>query len=269
MTDLKIHAISVPLRQWIQDEAKSKALDQRTKGTDQIIRLKKQSILRKATVGYGIVELLRHVRTVTNQCSTMATLDPAKECTVDNFVVHVSRHVQAIECTEQAPWNDVMGVSMISPALSAQLIEPSFLADIFDENIQDTMGRYLEVVITAPASSNPTTLLPRDTTNIGVRKISDGNDCHLLGILLYELYSGMCPFPAESNDKKSHQFSHKEPWKKKSSVRYDKKKGKSYSTLQTKLYAPLQELGFPSSICLLVQGKLQFLCLVASILFFM
>ena len=50
--------VNVPLRKWIQDEAKQNALEVQKKGADQIMPSKKQSLLRKTTVAYGIVELL-------------------------------------------------------------------------------------------------------------------------------------------------------------------------------------------------------------------
>mmetsp|Transcript_29922 Transcript_29922/g.63473 ORF Transcript_29922/g.63473 Transcript_29922/m.63473 type:complete len:914 (-) Transcript_29922:1454-4195(-) len=245
------YGVDVPLRKWIQDEAKRKALDRQKKGSDQMIPSKKQSLLRKTTVAYGIVELLRHSRIVssyqrlTMATMTMATICSAKKCNIDNFVVHIFSHDQAMGSTEQTQWNDVRGVSMISPALSAQISEPFFLSKIIDDNTQ--MGMYLEVDITPP--------LPNNITNNGAEQTSDRNDCHLFGVLLYELCTGMCPFPAESNGNTLlGSSSQKEPPKKRSTVRYDKKKGKSYSTLQAKPYTPLQELGFPSSISLLVQN---------------
>jgi len=175
------------------------ALHQRTSGPNQIVRIKKQSIIRKATIGYGIIELLRHAQIVSTQRLITTTTDLAKECTVDNFIVHVSRHVQAITYSEQASWDDIRGISMLSPPLSAQLIEPSFLSNIVDENIQDRMGRYLEVIITAPAYSNYSTIPRAISSDSPASSASNGNDCHSLGVLLYELYSGECPFPTSTH----------------------------------------------------------------------
>ncbi|KAL7538257.1 hypothetical protein ACHAXR_008411, partial [Thalassiosira sp. AJA248-18] len=56
------------------------------------------------------------------------------------------------------------------------------------------------------------------------------------------------------NDESMNRNSPTEPERKRSTVRYDKRKGKSYSTCQSKPYAPLQELGFPSSLSMLVQN---------------
>jgi len=211
---------------------------------------------------------------------------------------------------------------MIHPHYSATLNEPSFLANIVDENTQDGLGRYLEAFITAPTTSTSSATTTNNSSRVvhpsimalmltssqqqqqqhhhprkglgttpGVGRVNGNTDnCHMLGILLYELFSGLPPFPAELADgrlglggggrghhqmllggilnnrmmgngsmtnfsnSKANPCDMKEPDRKRSTVRYDKKKGKSYSTLQTKPYAPLQELGLPSSICLLVQA---------------
>ena len=151
---------------------------------------------------------------------------------------------------------------MVSPALSARITEPSFLSSIVDANVVDDLGRYVEVAI-VPS-------LPRNIANIAIGRRNEGavgDDCNLFGVLLYELYSGIAPFPADlirgqkmadddrlggrnalgwANDDELSR-------RKKTTVRYDKRKGKSYSrTLQRKPYASLQELGFPSSVSGLV-----------------
>eukprot|EP00578_Thalassiosira_sp_NH16_P001854 CAMPEP_0181137228 /NCGR_PEP_ID=MMETSP1071-20121207/33599_1 /TAXON_ID=35127 /ORGANISM="Thalassiosira sp., Strain NH16" /LENGTH=1245 /DNA_ID=CAMNT_0023223979 /DNA_START=76 /DNA_END=3809 /DNA_ORIENTATION=- len=240
-----VHNINVPLQKWIQEEAKREAL-QKTQRWDETIQLEKQSSLRKTTVAYGIVELLRHARIVSNgpQPSTSIL---AGECNVDNFVVLTSSQFQTAGDFSQLPWDDVGGVNMVSPSLSAQIIEPSFVIDSVDDNIQNRMGRYLEVYISPPP--------PTDAGDTGSASLaSDFNDCHLFGVLLYELYSGMAPFPSNPSGNNRGSSPEEEPPRKRSTVRYDKKKGKSYSTLQKKPYTPLKELGFSSSISTLVQN---------------
>ena len=166
---------------------------------------------------------------------------------IENFVVQ-SSYTRANGTPSS--WNDAQGVSMVSPCLSVKIIEPSFLANIIDGgNDEVSLGRFLEADI-------------HPSKNIAATAAEDsdgGNDCRLFGILLYELFSGIYPFPPNSRDAIEGNGSSPqvdasyEPAKKKSTVRYDKRKGKSYSTLQTKPYTPLQELGFPSSVCMLVQ----------------
>ena len=232
----------IPLRTWIEHDAKRKSDEQQgTKSQDESILSSKQSLLRRTTVAFGIVELLKNARVVSTSQLSAATVG------MDNFVVHTSAG-----CDGTSPsWDDVSGVSMLSPSLTAQIIEPSFLANFIDEsNGQKSLGRFLEVDIPLPGS----------VTNTDVALGSESNDCQLFGILLYEIYSGINPFPAASNDvtegngtSSQGDESPPEPARKKSSVRYDKRKGKSYSTLQTKTYTPLQEFGFPSSICMMVE----------------
>ena len=155
---------------------------------------------------------------------------------------------------------------MISPALSAQIHEPYFLSGISDSSTGDDRihGRCLEVVITPP-------IIDIDNSPAGGQNaVSNENWCRLFGALLYELYSGISPLhpllpdelirrlsttgenssgisPCDSNGADGE-----EPRRKKSTVRYDKKKGKPYSRLPRQRYAPLQELGFPSSVSRLV-----------------
>ena len=234
---------SVPLRKWIQDDAKQNTLDQQTKGPDHFIQLKKLSVLRKSTVAYGIIELLNHARIAfaCQQSSATSRTDFAKEFSIDNFNVHLSRRQD--QTTER---RNVVGVSMISPRFMAQLSEPSFISNIADENIQHRMGRYLEVDITPP--------LPSNITHDGAGQAFDKNDCRVLGMMLYELYSGMHPIPAKPIDNtqgiscppEDSNFGNScsESKREKSTGRYGKKKASR----------SLQERGFPSSVSLLVHS---------------
>ena len=145
---------------------------------------------------------------------------------------------------------------MSNPELSAEISEPFFLV----QGTQiDRWGRYLEIDITSPSSSSSTdTAVAAAISNlesvkaesITSRKRSaekNIDECRLFGNLLYELYSGTPPINTDGN---GEQY---QPTTKKSTVRYDKRKGKSYSTLQVTSNKLLQELGYPSSISILVQ----------------
>ena len=157
---------------------------------------------------------------------------------------------------------------MIMPRLSAQITEPSFLTGITDEN--DALGRHFEAEIIPP--------LPAQIVNVAQQSGQLDEDLKSFGALLYEIYSGVSPTENESNSI-NLTFNHgtpssilvgeaasavtKPPRKvSTSTVRYDKKKGKSYTRLQSQPYAPLHELGLPSCICLLVHhlmaGRIDF-----------
>lgn len=152
-------------------------------------------------------------------------------------------------------------------------------------NATTSVGRYVEVDIYPP--------LPNDrriVTNMNANDNDDDeamfderNECRAFGILLYEICAGVgtCPFQLSLQQQQQQQLAEQElthytgsaiheledtattttttttsttlgPQRKRSTaVRYDKRKGKSYST---SYYAPLQELGFPSSISTLVQS---------------
>ena len=240
--------IDVPLRKWIQDEAKRKSLERKRKGPAQVLLLEKQALLRKTTVAYGIVELLRHVRKLSHINGTTlahSAVGTGGECRIDNFVVQVSPQDQSVE-NKQNNWDDVRGVKMISPALSGNISEPSFVTDAYDEYVQkNRMGKYQIVDINPPLI---------DHFGFNMSDTSDSNDCYSFGVLFYELCSGMCPFSPDPNGNPRGNCPEEEPPRKKSTVRYDKRKGKSYSTMQTKPYSPLKELGFPSSVSTLVQN---------------
>ena len=264
----------ISLRSWISKEA-DEVLKQRTKRADEICWLKKAVLLKKTTVAYGIVELLRRANVLTDSqlrrlksASTLLSHADKERCVIDNFSVRLSSNAQPIENGSHPTWNNVRGVSMISPALSVQISEPPFLSGIVDNSTNNDLnqGRFLEVTFAPP-------LIEIDNSPaVGQNTSSNGNDCRLFGILLYELYSGISPFPAplpgeamgsqRTKEQKSEGISPRdssgssgeEPRKRKSTVRYDKRKGKPYLRQHRKTYTALQELGFPSSVSRLVSN---------------
>ena len=165
--------VVIPLRQWIQEEALRGTHEQQANPFDPI-RVKNQSTIRKTTVAYGIVELLRNAKVV--------SLNPAPTpmvCSVDNFAVQVTRG-------PRGSWNNVVGVGMIEPTMQAQISEPSFLGQILDDGAQENnMGMYLEVDILPP--------LPEGIARMDFGQANESYYCHGFGVLLYELYSGMPP----------------------------------------------------------------------------
>ena len=260
----------VPLQQWIQNEGNrigectSAGIDPQT-----LSLLKKQFLLRKTTVAYGIAKLLEHVQqvefqqqqqsgTIANNIGhfSAAAQQQQQQCTViSNFsVVTPHKNCKVGGSTETTDWKDeVCGIYMRSPTDTyAEISEPSFLANIED----DKWGRYLEVEITPPLTNNNHHTTSYNN-NMNTRKRpgeSSSNECHLFGILLYELYSGVSPNNNSTDGSSSGGLGGVEPARKKSIVRYDKRKGKSYSTLQQTPNTPLQELGYPPSISMLAQN---------------
>ena len=279
----------IPLRSWINHEA-AEVLNQMQKRPDEISSLRKAMVLRKTTVGYGIVELLRHanvsdfqLRRLTSP-SILLSHAASERCEIDNFAVRLASNLQTIQNGSRPAWNNVRGVSMISPALSAQINEPPFLSDSADISTREDLnqGRFLEVTIA------PSLIEMGNGPAVSQNASGNGNDCRLFGILLYELYSGtspsITPLPGELRDRlaartaallesqsKTKRQSEAispcgmdssiggEPRKKKSTVRYDKKKGKPYSRQQYPIQrlqpcSSLRELGFPASVSRLVRN---------------
>ena len=95
-------------------------------------------LLGKTAEAYGIGELLRQVR------ASLILLD--KQLSIDNFVVPTN----ADGLSSYPSWRDIEGVDMLSPKLSVNIVEPSFLRGSFQEgngDDQEEMGGYLEVEI--------------------------------------------------------------------------------------------------------------------------
>ena len=256
------------LHQWMQDEKRvSSRIDTSTNTTiDQQKIDTKQSLLRKTTVAYGIVQLLKHAKENNTQ-------DDTARYTLSNFSVQTNTN--CIGTDNITDWLDILDVSLIVPSkgdviLSAEISEPYFISNSVSS--VDRWGRYLEVEITPspqPSTNKSSdnshlqlTTLKRRSSSTSSGSSSDIREC---GMLLYELFSGKSPMCSDQTNGNTIQSEGGEPTRKKSTVRYDKRKGKSYSTLQTKSYTPLLELGFPPSISILVSnlidGQEEYLCL--------
>jgi len=260
----RVERQNTSLHQWMQDEKKRVS---RTNTIDQQKIDTKQSLLLKTTVAYGIVQLLKHAKD--NQ-------DDTARYTLSNFSVQTN--TKCIGTDNITDWLDILDVSLILPStgdviLSADISEPYFISNSVSS--VDRWGRYLEVEITpTPQTSTNSstnysdnshlqlTTLKRRSSSTSSGSSTDIREC---GILLYELFSGKSPMCSNQTNGNTIQSEGGEPARKKSTVRYDKRKGKSYSTLQTKSYTPLLELGLPPSISILVSNLIdsscEYLCL--------
>ena len=159
--------INIPLQQWIKDEevrvwaAEAGFNDNHHNETI----LKKQSLLRKTSVSYTIARLIQYrhqqeerqyqqhqqqngisISIDDNSISSPPTT--MKQCIgITNFSVHTRPPHNIGNWIE-----DVRGVSMSNPELSAEISEPFFLV----QGTQiDRWGRYLEIDISS-SSSSPT-----------------------------------------------------------------------------------------------------------------
>jgi len=190
----------VPLREWIESETEKRNSARQTTAFDET-RDKKEWILRKTTVAFGITELLIHSR------EHSFTEPPSKLCSINNFSVRICDETAAAAVQFSQPaWKGIKGVDMISPQLSSNIVEPSFLCssffddsdgvdqeademnDLRNQNIRSVeltrsppRGRYLEVEFP--------TLLDVDGPPSIDSQIEEYARCHLLGVLLHELFS--------------------------------------------------------------------------------
>ena len=146
-------------------------------------RSNKESIIRKTTVAYGIVELLKRSKKLEDE-----------QIQIDNFVVSVSKK-------PTLSWDDVKGVGIISSGLSLMIEEPSYLSALLEGEDSDgrIVGRWLEVEMTSadhlmmPAEAE-TTLdnVWNDYLagmNVLAAEAEESNRCHLIARLLYELFT--------------------------------------------------------------------------------
>mmetsp|Transcript_7945 Transcript_7945/g.17919 ORF Transcript_7945/g.17919 Transcript_7945/m.17919 type:complete len:1329 (+) Transcript_7945:91-4077(+) len=276
----------IPFRKWIVDEAKKQISARQFAGRGEK-QHKQESILRKTTIAYGIAELLRHARDHPSMVHSPLSL--GDQCSIDNFAVRTSGEelVATAELAgqniSQTTWNGIKGVDMVSPRRSVNIVEPLFLCSLFYDGSgdqEDQMGRYLEVEF-------PTLPGVNDTNTISaVSQSEEDARCHSLGVLVYELFSHLSPLQSEGlegirsstkgvspeSEGKDVDTS-QEPAHKKTRL-LDSKAPRiaeipssapvaeeGHETPREELpkapYVPLIDLGFPSSICLLVQNLLE------------
>src|SRR5210317_1024932 len=122
----------VPLRSWI--EAESKRWTSNSSQDDD-----RRKNVRAATVAYAIAELFKlQLRAV-----------PEEDLTIDNVSVRVNR--------EEASWDDIHGIRLISTGLLLSVAEPSYLSCLSSgEGCGEHLGRYLEVELESPVDGNST-----------------------------------------------------------------------------------------------------------------
>ena len=188
--------VQIPLRDWVEGDAAentlslaaAKAEDIHQSGSsDKNENKSRESIIRKVTVAYGIVELL--IRCPANN----VLLDDDAKIGIDNFAVCVvDRSSSQRQQTSSSSWGDIRGVSMLSSGLSLSIEEPSYLSCLFEEggenNNNHPMGRYLEVELDAANALVGITKTDRRDSSEG-KEISNLRCHYLLAQILQQLFT--------------------------------------------------------------------------------
>ncbi len=247
----------VPLRSWIEDEAK------KIKGDQSDRRKQKEVFVRVTTVAYGIAELLKVV--VEGGPNGNGLLE--KEVQIENFCVYVGQEPNS----PQHLWDDINGISMISTGASLTMLEPSYLSCLLSEEEKGgQMGRYLEVELESmPEDSPPAQGAAAEAAD------DDKRRCHLFARLLYELFSHQ-PFPddddactrinngddlskepAHKKTKVDHLPSRKELMLSRARGDFDNKADSTPDSTFERFARKMQKLGIPVSICLMTQNLLE------------
>ena len=248
------------LRNWIEGDADA-AEDHLSSAGDQSRSYKKkrtsrESMIRKVTVAYGIVELL--VRCPTNN----VLLDDDAKIGIDNFAVCVSKKTDRLSSQQQqslSSWDDIKGVRMVSSGLSLSIEEPSYLSCLFEKGgeEEDQMGRYLEVELDAANALVGITKTDCRGNTEG-KEISKFRCHYLLAKILYQLFTNNDDrFP----DGNHHQGDDDEPAHKKAKKAQllEKEGGFPYYECVSDLssitaVSGMQQLEVPASICRMVQN---------------
>ena len=190
-----------PLRRWIEVEVEVGGGTTIAEGEH-----RKEVILRKTTVAYGIAELVRHARAHPGVVAP-TPLSVSQQCSADNFVVREAA-APASGRRSQTRRRSVKGVDMLSPQLSVNISEPSFLSRSFtsgfsgqdaDDQVEhQIMGRYLEAEF-----SSDQLPLPDLGEAAAVSQNEEDARCYSLGVLLYELFSHNSSLPDKRSGKKA------------------------------------------------------------------
>jgi len=170
---------AVLLRQWAEDE-----LNKCKQFPSSELREYANSILilRKTTVAYGVAQLMKQARTQHHSGSSLATLPPPivllneQLLSIDNFTVRMNTTAQMSH-----PCSDIEGVDMISPKLSVDIIEPSFLQDVV---LPRKLGRYVETEFPFLGITDENS----EDVAVFFSQSEEDEYCHMFGVLMYELF---------------------------------------------------------------------------------
>ena len=241
------------LRHWMDDEFSS------NNPQGQI----KESIIRKTTVAYGIVELL--ARCYTDKTLTPLQNNEEKLIRLDNFAVCISRAKKGQQKSSSPPHSslaldDIKGVSMLSSGLSLSIEEPAYLSYLFEDGDMGgrkdkQLGKYLEVELTSKGGNEEITEANKINDLLAAAEGGYDNDitaveeeeksrrlcCYLITKVLYELFTGEA-FPDNMTEEGDNDRSHKR-------VKTDLD---DLTNIER-----MQRLGVPVSLCRMMQNLLE------------
>ena len=155
---------------------------------DECEQTKKRLILRKTTVAYGIAKLIKqaaaaHRHSVDSLDRTPSSVVSINKqlCNIDNFIVRINTTAQS---SSSHPCSDIEGVDMLSPRLSVNIIEPSFLQDWDHDNGRCfvKLGRYVE------AEFCQSVFIPDKATVVDASAVNEDEYCIMFGNLMRELF---------------------------------------------------------------------------------
>ena len=248
----------IPLRSWMDIEAKKTPLTDPKSSPNHKKTCSKESIIRKATVAYGIVELLMR--------SDNNNVEPLDEDVVqiDNFVVHVSKKSSR---QRHQLWDDIKGVSMIYPELALSIEEPAYLSCLMaPEEKQGQFGRYLEVEEMMMTSEVPPPENSPVRTAAAAEAESDDKESrttdhhYLVAKVLYELFVNEI-FPEDCSLAEgvptATAAATEEPAPKRAKSSFPQSLDKAELPFQRPSIVRMQQLGIPASLCLMTDNLLE------------
>ena len=260
----------IPLRSWMDIEAKKQLVDPKSSPNEKNI-CSKESIIRKTTISYGIIELL--LRSDNDDDDHDGTLDQ-DIFQIDNFAVHVCKKSPPEE-QHHLPWDDIKGVSMMHPALALSIEEPAYLSCLSEpEEKQYQWGRYLEVEQTSGCLKKKTRLNElqwrrRVAKILKIKERDSDPRCHyLVAKLLYEIFaheilpedSSPAVVPTTTSAATEERLSKKAKTSNLLSPRAQEGEGnvdKAELPFQIPSIVRMQQLGIPASLCLLTSNLLE------------
>ena len=161
--------ISIPLRSWADsEERKSKCLLNDLSAHSRLM-IQRTSVVRKLKVAFALGKLLSHLK---DSVSSYSKEELLQLCSVDNFTVEVSVNGADNACLE------VMGVAIISPPLSLQIITNHSADDESSCAHDDEFGNVVKTVITRHSSFCCAKLAAQGKSN------NELSICYVLGVLL-------------------------------------------------------------------------------------